>query len=158
VLAFPLIGDGVVIDRLTPTDAPALSRSHSDPENARYQGWKCPLSEAEALAFIGEQSGEDAVQFAIREEAGGPFAGDLYLNRDGSSLEVGLTLVPGFHGRGVATAAVRSVIDTARTLDGVERLVAHIDVPNVRSRALFERVGFRPVHERDGLIEVELRL
>ncbi|MGH2684149.1 MAG: GNAT family N-acetyltransferase [Actinomycetota bacterium] len=146
-----------MVDRLRPADAPALSRSHSDPDNARYQGWQSPLSQEEALAFIEEQQGEDAVQFAIREELGGTLAGDLYVNRHGQTVEIGITLVPGFHGRGLATAAVQAVVDDVLRREGVERVAAIIDVPNVRSRALFERLGFRLVEERDGEVEVELR-
>lgn len=145
-----IVGDGVVIEPLVADDAPALAESHSDTDNARHQGWKSPLSEAEALAFIGEQPTVEslapglAVQLAIREAEGGPLAGDLYLFRSEAApetLEVGITLAPGFHHRGLATAAIRAVVDAARVA-GIGRVMATVDVGNVRSRALFERLGF----------------
>lgn len=155
MLALPVVGDGVVIDRLRPDDAADLSRSHSDPDNARYQGWQSPLSEAEALEFIEEQSGDDAVQFAIRETRGGPLAGDLYVHREDAAADLGITLVPGFHRRGLATATIRTVVD-ALARDGVTRVVAWADIGNTRSRALFERAGFTVVGEHDGEVEMEL--
>lgn len=149
-----IIGPGVVIDRLVPTDAPALARSHSDPGNARHQGWRSPLSEADALHFIEQESGTEpllpgsAVQLAIRETAGGDLAGDLYVDRPAAgpwSVEVGITLVPGLHGRGIATRAVTALLDAAFGTDpaGIHRVVAGLDIDNIRSRALFERLGFR---------------
>ena len=151
----PVVGRGVVIDRLVPTDAPALARSHSDPDNARYQGWRTPLSPAEARELIDEVRHAEpstpgvGVQLAIRETAGGPLAGDLYLARteQPDTVEIGITLVPGFHGRGLATAAVATVLDLLFAQDPpggpVSRVVAILDVDNERSRSLFERVGFR---------------
>jgi RimJ/RimL family protein N-acetyltransferase len=141
-LELPIVGVGVVIDRLVPADAPALAASHSDHDNARYQDWPTPLSEADALAFI-ETVDE---QLAIRETAGGPLAGDLYVARPDDKpgvVEVGITLVPGFHGRGVATAAVRALLDVLLADAEVQRVEAVLDVDNDRSRALFERLGFQ---------------
>lgn len=176
MLPFP--GPGVLIDRLVVADAPALAASHSDPDNARFQGWESPLAPAEAQRFIEAQTGIEplapgsAVQLAIREAAGGPLAGDLYLDRSGKNpqaVEVGITLVPDFHGRGLATAAVAATLDAVFSPDvpagPVERLVAVVDVDNVRSRRLFERLGFRLVarhvgtgQRRDGTVADEVEL
>jgi RimJ/RimL family protein N-acetyltransferase len=156
VLALPIVGKNVMIDRLVSTDAPALSVSHSDPDNARYQGWRSPLSEGDALGFIDRQAeiallapGCD-VQLAIREQRGGPLAGDLYLARPETApwaVEVGITLVPGFQGRGLATGAIAIVVDAlfgeVHSGAPLHRVVAEVDVDNRHSRALFERLGFR---------------
>ncbi len=152
----PIVGHRVLIDRLVPEDASALSESHSDHGNAEYQGWQSPLSPAAARRFIEAERGSEplapgtAVQLAIRETSGGPLVGDLYLARSeasAQSVEVGITLVPGFHGRGLATAVIAAVLDVVfdPTLRGgpVSRVVAVLDADNVRSRALFERIGFR---------------
>ncbi|WP_436496001.1 GNAT family N-acetyltransferase [Actinokineospora sp. HUAS TT18] len=145
----PFTGQGVVIDRLVPADAEALSVSHSDPDNARFQSWPYPLSPADALTFI-ESTGEPtfevdtAFQIAIREHVGGPLVGDLYVSRQhADAVELGVTLVPGHHGRGLATKAVNTVTDALLTTLPITRVEARCDVDNVRSAALFERAGFR---------------
>lgn len=172
----PVVGRGVLIDRLVPDDAPTLARSHSDPVNAWYQDWQSPLSEAEARRLIEAQIDSEhlapgsGVQLAIRETTGGPLVGDLYLARSEATpgcVEVGITLVPGFHGHGLATAAIAAVLDEMfdRVVPGrpVSRMVAVLDAGNVRSRALFERLGFRlEAHHRgsgrrrDGTLADEL--
>lgn len=156
----PIIGDGVVVDRLVPDDADLLAAAHSDPDNARYQGWPPPLSTAGAQLFIDQMARltplalGSGVQLAIREAPGSPLAGDLYVGRPQArprSLELGITLVPAYQGRGLATAAIRTLLETIFSGDlrdgGVDRIEAILDVDNRRSKALFERLGFR-LHER----------
>ncbi len=155
----PITGEGVVIDRLVATDAEALAASHSDVDNARYQGWASPLSPEAAAAFIDEMAevevlGSEGVQLALRERTGGPLVGDLYLVRadEPDVVEVGLTLVPGAHGRGLATAAVRAALAALfdeRAL-GVQRVDAYLDEANERSAALFDRLGFLPLARLEG--------
>lgn len=120
MLALPVVGQVVVIDRLVQDDAAALSVSHSHPDNARYQGWRSPLSEADALHFIDTHADTEPLapgrkaQLAIREERKGPLAGDLYLARPEtapSAVEVGITLAPGFQRRGLASGAITAVVD-----------------------------------------------
>jgi RimJ/RimL family protein N-acetyltransferase len=166
----------MLIDRLVQADACVLSASHSDPDNARHQAWQSPLSEADAQRFIEAEISTEplalgtGVQLAIRETAGGPLVGDLYLDRSEatpSSVEIGITLAPGFHGRGLATAAITAVLDAVLGGDvpsrPVHRVVAVLDVGNLRSRALFERLGFhleathvRTGHRRDGTLADEV--
>jgi RimJ/RimL family protein N-acetyltransferase len=162
VVRLPISGPGVVIDRLRADDAPALAASHSDPDNARFQGWRSPLSESDAGELIAEMATVevlairgDGAQLALREEAGGPLVGDVHLVRSVAEAEVaelGLTLVPGAHGRGLATAAVQAVLAAVlgdRTA-GVTRLDGILDVDNEPSQALFERLGFLPLARRPG--------
>ena len=155
-LDLPIVGDGVVVDRFADSDAAALSRSHSDATNARYQDWRYPLSEAEAQRFIDDLEGVEviapggAVQLALRERVGGPLVGDLYLGRAADTpaeVEIGITLVPGFHGRGLATRGIALLVDALRG-DGVappalRRVVAIVEADNHPSLALFARLGFR---------------
>jgi RimJ/RimL family protein N-acetyltransferase len=147
--------NNVVLDRLVPQDAAASALSHSDPENVRYQGWDSPLSRDEARTFITSAVDEpliagSAAQLAIRHAVGAPLAGDLYLARPQDrqrEVELGITLVPGFGGRGLAAEAVRLAVDTAFAAApgpvAVHRVVAVVDVDNLRSRRLFEQLGFR---------------
>ncbi|WP_295779703.1 GNAT family protein [uncultured Microbacterium sp.] len=59
------------------------------------------------------------------------------------SAEIGWVMSPAASGRGLATEAVRALIDTAFEVYGLRRLVARIDPDNARSVALAERLGMR---------------
>ena len=72
--------------------------------------------------------------------------GDLvlfHLDPTAGSAEIGWVMSPAASGRGLATEAVRALIDTAFEVYGLRRLVARIDPDNARSVALAERLGMR---------------
>lgn len=155
MVGLPLLGDGIVIDRLGPEDAAALAGSHSDADNARYQNWTFPLPEAAAGALIAECATVEplapgsALQLAVRDEPGGPFVGDVFVERLAAEpwiVEVGITLAPGAGGQGRARRAMVAVIDAAfaaehPTHGRVHRVTARVDVDNERSLRLFDELG-----------------
>jgi RimJ/RimL family protein N-acetyltransferase len=160
VFELPIVGVGVVVDRLTAGDAVALAASHSDPDNARLQGWASPLSVEAAGTFIAANEALEplvpgvGMQLAIRRDLGGGLVGDLFVHRTAAApdaVEVGITLCPGEHGRGLAAGAIRAlvaaVVQAGST--GVARLVAIVDVENAASRRLFARAGFTETEWRD---------
>ncbi|MFM2719173.1 GNAT family N-acetyltransferase [Microbacterium mcarthurae (nom. nud.)] len=86
------------------------------------------------------------VVLVIERVADGAIIGDLvlfHLDGDAGSAEIGWVLSPAAGGQGLATEAVRALIDTAFSIYGLRRLVARIDADNVRSLALAERLGMR---------------
>jgi RimJ/RimL family protein N-acetyltransferase len=156
VATLPIHGEDIVLDRLVPADAVALSQSHSDADNARYQDWRYPLSEIEARRLIADVAradpfaAGDEVQLAIRDGGGAPLAGDLYLHRPAVepwTVWIGITLVPGCSGHGRAQRAVTAAVDAAFAVDDadgpIRRAAGRLDADNERSRRLFERLGFR---------------
>jgi RimJ/RimL family protein N-acetyltransferase len=91
----------------------------------------------------GERGG---VVLVIERTDDGAVIGDLVLfHLDGATgtAEIGWVVSPAASRRGLATDAVRALIDTAFDVYGLRRLVARIDADNVRSLALAERVGMR---------------
>lgn len=79
-------------------------------------------------------------------ENDGTVIGDLvlfHLDIEAGSAEIGWVVSPAASGRGLATEAVRALIDTAFEVYGLRRLVAQIDADNARSVALAERLGLR---------------
>lgn len=173
-LALPVVADRVVIDRLHESDAAALAGSHSDATNARFQGWASPLSEEDARAFIDEQLGcwpltpGGGVQLALRSPVDGELVGDLYLARpadESAVMHLGITLVPRWHGHGLAAAAVQLVVRETVDRPGsvLHEVLAFVDEENSASRRLFERCGFELVdrivggsERRDGAVADEL--
>jgi RimJ/RimL family protein N-acetyltransferase len=61
----------------------------------------------------------------------------------GPEPEVGYLLASAYHGRGLATEAVRAVIEDATRRLGIPVLTAIVDEPNVGSIRVLEKTGFR---------------
>lgn len=131
-------------------DAPILGAYRRDPEVARYQGWS-EFDDEQAAEFVAAMRlarpgvpGE-WYQFAIELLSEGTLIGDigLRLRADApTTADLGYTLMAAQQGRGLASEAVRAVIELAFTELGVTRIVATIDDRNTRSLALVRRVGF----------------
>jgi ribosomal protein S18 acetylase RimI-like enzyme len=80
-------------------------------------------------------------------EAGEPAeaAGRLYVHRGAREIRImDIALLPAFRGRGIGTRLLQRLIDEARA--GGRSLSIHVERTN-RARALYERLGFRPVGE-----------
>ena len=65
-------------------------------------------------------------------------------------VEPVLALDPAHWHRGYAVEALRSVLDYAFDTLGLDTIAGATDVPNVASRRMLERVGYRLLSERDG--------
>ncbi len=66
--------------------------------------------------------------------------------------EIGYWLGEEFPGKGIATMAVRALVEHAFTNLGFERIAASVAPENVQSRALLERLGFASEHRGDSLL------
>ncbi|REC97049.1 aminoglycoside 6'-N-acetyltransferase [Microbacterium sp. AG157] len=91
----------------------------------------------------GERGG---VMLVIERTDDGAVIGDLvlfHLDAEAGSAEIGWVMSPAASGKGLATEAVRALVDTAFDVYGLRRLVAQIDADNERSAALAERIGMR---------------
>lgn len=96
-----------------------------------------------ATSLEGERGG---LVLAIERREDGAVIGDLvlfHLDAVSGTAEIGWVVSPSAAGRGLATEAVRALVDTAFEVYGLRRLVARIDAENARSIALAERVGMR---------------
>ncbi len=63
----------------------------------------------------------------------------------GPEPDLGYILASRYQGRGVATEAARVVVADAFERHGLERLAAIVDEPNLGSRRVLEKLGFRQV-------------
>ena len=66
--------------------------------------------------------------------------------------EIGYWLGEEFQGKGIATMAVRALVEHAFTNLGFEHIAASVTPENVRSRALLERLGFESEDRGDSLV------
>ncbi len=140
----------LVLRRLRDEDLPALVAYRSAPEVARYQSWS-DYDEKRGRALIEmmrtRQPGEPGwFQFAIALKDTDALVGDSGFRVDEADprlAELGFTLCPKHQGRGLATEAVRAVLDYAFTTLGLHRVMAVTDALNTPAAAVLERVGMR---------------
>ena len=170
MLTLPLVTDRLRIDRLIVADAPALAAYRSDEDVALWQSWSRPYSTEQANDLIASMADDmpglpgHAVNLALR--ADDRLAGDVYVHVLADTphvAEVGITLAPWAHGRGLASEAITAVVDALfdgggavaeATADvAVVKAIAYVDARNTPSLALFDRLGFR----REGYLSHSFR-
>lgn len=102
------------------------------------------LGERGSLPLTPEQSRKVQWTIVVDNEPAGWVSLDV-TSRDHHIGSVGYALAPAYHGRGIASGALRQVIGIAFDPDqlGLERLEAVAAVENVASRRVLEKCGFR---------------
>lgn len=138
------------LDRLVPPDDQALFAPRSHPHVRRFQGWS-PASLDEARAFIARDATVAFgtvgtwTQWAIRDREDGVLIGDagVCVGDAGRQAEVGCSIDPALHGRGLGTEALTVVLDHLLREMGLHRVHASVDPRNQAALALLERLGFR---------------
>jgi RimJ/RimL family protein N-acetyltransferase len=153
-LTVPRLADDMITLRPpAPDDVDAITDACQDPEIPRWTRVPSPYTRAHAIDFVERSarmwdSGTDAA-FVITDPETGDLLGAIGVHRFGgedSGPEVGYWLARDARGRGVATRALRLVVDWARRELGV-RLLLQADVRNGASRRVAEKTGFRYVGE-----------
>jgi RimJ/RimL family protein N-acetyltransferase len=151
-LTRPIRTDRLVLRPFDHGDLEGLFDMQSRPEVARYLYWE-PRTRAEVSATIEQKIacrrivGEgDVLSLAVNMADGGPAIGDLMLRYSSAAhgqAEVGYILHPDLQGRGLATEAVRALVDLAFDGLDVHRVHAQLDARNSPSARLLERLGLR---------------
>ncbi len=140
----------VTLRRASPDDAATILAWRREPSAARFQ----PLKDLslDDLRHELEMDGTKPLDAAFDGSArfivvaGDEDAGWVTIqrvDREDQMAGIGYTISERFRGRGVATTAVRAVIDIAFGPLGIERLGAVAAVENIASRRVLERSGFR---------------
>ena len=133
--------------RPRPTDAEAIfSRFASDPAVTKYVAWPTHRSMADTRAFLDWCDGEwkrwPAAAYLIEHREDGVLAGSTGLTYEAiDRVSTGYVLAQDAWGRGIATEALRAMVDLSRAL-GVDRLHAICHVDHRASRRVLEKGGF----------------
>lgn len=164
--------DGVRLRPFDPSDADAVVEACSDPVSQHWlTSLPSPYTRADAEWFIDTREDDHAAGAAVHAVAaatdGGALLGAFALMRlrslDGGA-EIGYWVHPAARGAGVATTAVRLLIEHAFTPAdngglGLQRLIVAHAEGNDASRAVIERNGFRTLgveraaaHLRGGVV------
>jgi RimJ/RimL family protein N-acetyltransferase len=141
----------LILRRFRKSDLESFLAYRNDPEVARYQSWDS-ISRSGAEKFIAYNSRNRPgtpgkwFQFAVEVKADGALAGDCALLIAKSTPrmgEIGYTFARSYQGKGLATEAVRAMVDFALHSMRLNRVIATMDCRNARSIALTERLGMR---------------
>ncbi|GAC1503499.1 MAG: GNAT family N-acetyltransferase [Vulcanimicrobiaceae bacterium] len=128
-------------------DAQALRAVANDPDVARYMTdrFPSPYTLADARAWISQAMDIDLEESNFAIDCRGEFAGGIGFARGAFehrfSAEFGYWLGKRFWGNGIATAAVRALLDWIWQNTDLERLQAHVFSPNVASARVLEKAG-----------------
>lgn len=139
----------LALSPLVAADAPALFAYRSDPQVARFQGFR-PASRDDAAAFIaalptgplGSETGW--TQLGIRRDE--RLVGDLgvrFAAPDRQQVEVGVSLHPDAQGTGLATEALTGLLDHLFGPLARHRVFASVDPRNTAAMTLMQRLGLR---------------
>ena len=86
-------------------------------------------------------------------EVDGARAGRLYVHRGPSDIRImDIALAPGFRGRGIGTALLRTLIEEADASG--RKLSIHVEVNNP-AQSLYRRLGFEPAGEHGVYVLME---
>jgi RimJ/RimL family protein N-acetyltransferase len=133
-------------------DLDSLCDLQSRPEVARYLYWsprtrsESERSLQEKIACRGIEAEGNILNLAVVRSAGGPVIGDLmvrYASAAHQQAEIGYVFHPDAQGQGLATEAMRLVVDRAFAGLGLHRVYGQIDARNTASARVLERLGMR---------------
>jgi RimJ/RimL family protein N-acetyltransferase len=133
-------------------DLDALYDMQSRPDVARYLYWS-PRSRDETAQSLEEkmmrrsiEAEGDILILAVTRLAGGPVIGDLmvcYTSAAHQQAEIGYLFHPDAQGQGLATEAMRLVVERAFAELRLHRVYGRIDARNTASARVLERLGMR---------------
>ena len=124
-------------------DARALASITDETVTSQVHFLPTPFTEADARALIAGSGGGD-VFHAVRDASGTELNGVIGVHSRAGQYEIGYWFAARARGRGIATEAVREVIDALVASRPGCAIVAECRPENDRSRALLRRVGFVP--------------
>lgn len=156
----PRLTSRLCLRDFTAADVARFAGYRAEPEVARYQSWS-DFALEDAEAFLRQQSTAEFgrsgtwYQVAIADRASDVLLGDLalhFLASDARQFELGFTLSPAAQGRGIASEAVRSILDLLFAERGMHRAIAVVDARNAAAAQLLRAVGFRQeAHHRQNI-------
>jgi RimJ/RimL family protein N-acetyltransferase len=133
------------------SDARRIFEYRSHPAVVRFQSWGSESPEA-IESFIRNLSSTEPAQPGSWYQVGigllssGELIGDCgfhVLETEPRQAEVGIALAPEFQGQGLASEALRALLNYLFVTLGNDRVYGSVDPRNVRSASLLQRMGMR---------------
>jgi RimJ/RimL family protein N-acetyltransferase len=139
----------VLLRPWTATDRGLLHRLLGDPAMTAFLGGPESPEQIERRHQRYLELG-DGEMLAIEQPAGTPVGSIGYWTREGQDQrvwETGWSVLPEYQRRGIATAAIRALVDRIRGGNDVRPVHAYPRVDNVASNRICEKAGFRMLGE-----------
>lgn len=144
------VGEGLVLRPFEADDIDDLVLAHQDSDMLRYVPFPRPYTRARAERFAlgvsteiwDEESGGT---FAIADTETGRLVGSVgvpFMDHIDGEAQVGYWVAPWGRGRGIATAATRTISDWLFTTVHAANILLHIEEENVASVAVARAAGF----------------
>lgn len=147
----------LTLRRYRPEDAePLYRRLGADPAMYRYSGWNpyatLEMAQETVRRFIG--SYEDVHAYSWIMDTDDVIVGTIgAYDYEDDHIEVGFSIVPGWQGRGLATEALKKVLEYLTENEGIPCVTAWCASENVGSQRVLEKAGMKLVEtEKDGLV------
>ncbi len=145
----------LILRAYRPEDAEELYRGlGTDPSAYEFSGWN-PYADPETArrtvtGFI--ESREDGTYSWVMDVEGAVAGTVGACDREDDRIEIGFSVVKSWQGRGLATEAVKRVLEHLTENEGFTRVDAWCASENHGSRRVLEKAGMRLVNtEKDGL-------
>ena len=147
----------MILRRYRPEDADDLYRYlGTDPAMYEYSGWNPyatpEMAQETVRGFI--DSYKDGHTYSWVMDIDEVIVGTIgaYDYKD-DQIEVGFSVVPGWQGRGLATSALKKVLEYLTENEGIPCVTAWCATENTGSRRVLEKAGMKLVsEEKDGLV------
>ena len=150
--------DRLVLRRYRPDDAEDLHRYlGTDPAMARYSGWNpyatLEMARETVRGFVDGYADEHAYSWVM--DVDDVIVGTIgaYDYQD-NQIEVGFSVVKGWQGRGLATEALKKVLEYLTENEGIGCVTAWCASENIGSRRVLEKSGMKLVREEKNGLEV----
>lgn len=146
----------LILRKARPEDAEELHRYlGTDPEFSRYSGWNPfatpKMAQETVKKFIEGYADEQFYSWIMDVDDVVVGTIGAYDHKDGR-IEVGLSVVKGWQGRGFATEALQKVLVYLTENEGIPCVTAWCAAGNAGSRRAMEKAGMQLVQtEKDGL-------
>lgn len=148
----------MILRRYRPDDADALYRYlGTDPAMYQYSGWNpyetLEMAQETVRGFIGGYSDEHVYSWIM--DIDDVIVGTIgaYDYKD-DHIEVGFSVVRGWQGRGLATAALKKVLEYLTENEGIPCVTAWCAAENAGSQKVLEKAGMKLVSKEKAGLEV----
>lgn len=151
-MTYPLLTARLEIAPLDGRDAETFVRYRQDEDIARWQGWDPSFGISDAAELIAAQPVTDLpvdggwLQLAIRDRHTATLLGDAAihcLDELADTYEIGITLASASQHRGIASEAVKRILDHLFTAGNAHRVTANCDARNIAVARLLVGAGMR---------------